>query len=497
MAITDPHLLRTLQLPSRYEPLVRLVGPEVLNLLVPPAPTTLEVLEEAGEAVRSLGEGLFLPIFANPGTGKTTLAENLTVFMPDMYSKTVTYNGALVSRDMEEALSLFIRDELQQNDMRVIPMNVDHREDRPPSREEMSEVKRFLRAGLGQRVLLTWPGTMRDTAEKMAADYRNISGVVPLKLPIDVEGPAPDRWTPLAAQTLQLANQVDSLEDIVDLDQYSPEAFPSLGDYLKQIAIDFNRQKLALQRATKKPLELSILVVSETSGHGVLSTLTSSRRFGMLDPSALLQASGESAIGKWWAEHRGLLVQTIVTLDAHVFSVSPPLSLATFRRYGPADVIQSLDDLGFGTRTPGEVSTYLGRSDLGRHLAKEQRAVGETRGNPAEDARMIFETFVDHGGGFQGGRDKKLNIAFRDALVYHLTTKGISDFSVRAEESLEFLPSLIPDVSIETHESAHCLEFTYRKGDFVTSENRGTIARYCLEKLRNYARQLGWISAGA
>jgi len=495
VAITDPHLLRTLQLPSRYEPLVKLVGPEVLNLLVPPAPTTLEVLEEAGEAIRSLGEGLFLPIYAEPGTGKTTLAENLTVFLPSMYTRTLTYNGSLVSAEMESALKLFLRDEIQQNDERVVPINVDHREDRPPSREEMSEVKRFLRAGLGQRVLLTWPGTMRDTAEKMAADYRNISGVVPLKLPIDVEGPSPDRWTPLAAQTLQLANQVDALEDIVDLDQYEPEAFPSLGDYLKQIAIDFNRQRLKLQRATKKPLELTILVVSETSGHGVLSTLTSSRRFGMLDPSALLQASGDSTIGKWWAGHRGLLVQTIVTLDAHIFSVSPPLSLATFRRYGPPDVSRTLEDLGFGSRTPREVSTYLGRSDLGRRLAKEQRAVGETRGNPAEDARVIFETFVEYGGGFQGGRDKKLNGAFRDALTYHLEFTGVEGFTVVAEQSLSFLPSLIPDVSIETPEAAHCLELTYRKGDFASSENRGTIARYCLDKLKNYARQLGWISS--
>ena len=369
MALNDPHLLHTLQLPSRYEPLVRLVGPEVLNLLVPPASSTIEVLEEAGEAVRSLGEGLFLPIYAEPGTGKTTLAENLNVFLATMFTKTLTYNGSLVSSEMEGALEVFIRDQLQRNDARVIPINVDHREDRPPSREEMSEIKRFLRAGLGQRVVLTWPGTMRDTANKMAEDYRRISGVIPLNLPIEVEGPPANRWSMLAAQTLQLANQVDSLEDVVDLEQYDPEAFPSIGDYLKQIAIDFNKRRLALERATRKPVELTILIVSETSGHGILSGLTSSRRFGMLDPSALLQASGESTIGRWWSQHRGLLVQTIVTLDAHIFSVSPPTALAVFRRYGPDDVVASLKLLEFAARTPGEVSTYLARSDLGRHLA--------------------------------------------------------------------------------------------------------------------------------
>lgn len=497
MPHNDPHLLDTLQLPSRYEPLVKLIGPEVLNLLVPPTRSTLDLLEEAGEAIGSLGEGLFAPVYAQPGTGKTTLVENLTVFLPGMFAKTLTYGGTLTSDDMGAALSRFIRDDLQQNDQRVIPMNVDHREDRPPSREEMSEIKRFLRAGLGQRVLLAWPGTMLDTAERMAEDYRRISGVVPVRLPISVEGPSHDRWLPLAAQTLQLANQVDSLEHILNLDDYDPHASPSLGDFLKQVAVDFNRRRLALKRATTKPLELTILVVSESSGHGILSSLTSSRRYGMLDPSALLQASGDSATGRWWAQHRGLLVQTIVTLDAHAFSVSPPLSLAAFRRYGPEDVITALQDLGFASRTPREVSTYLGRSDLGRHLAKEQRAVGEGRGNPAEEARVVFETFVEHGGGFQGGRDKKLNGAFAEAVQFHLETQGVQNATVRSEKGLASIPSLIPDVSIETPDAAHCLEFTYRKGDFLTSENRGTIARYCLDKLRNYARELGWISEGS
>ena len=497
MSGENQHLLRALDLPSRYEPLVKKIGPEVLNLLVAPARSTVELLEEAAEAIRSLGEGLFLPIYAPPGTGKTTLAENLSVFLPTMYAKTLTYNGALASGDLENALSIFRRDHLQLDDDRVIPMNVDHREDRPPSREEMSEIKRFLRAGLGQRVLLTWPGTRRDTADKMAEGYRLISGVVPLELPIEVEGPGPDQWIPLAAQTLQLANQVDSLEELVALDHYSPASYPSLGDFLKQVAVDFNRRKLQLARATRKPIELTICVVSETSGHGILSSLTSSRRFGMLDPSALLQASGDSAVGRWWAQHRGLLVQTIVTMDAHVFSISPPLSLAVFRRYGSRDVQEALEALGFASRTPGEVSTYLGRSDLGRHLAKEQRAVGETRGNPANDARLVFETFVDYGGGFQGGRDKQLNQALREAIAYHLDARGIEHLEVHSETALSFLPSLIPDVSIEAQSRAHCLEMTYRKGDFVTSENRGTIARYCLEKLKNYARQLDWISDAA
>lgn len=83
------HLLETLSLPSRYEPLVQEIGPEVLRLLMDPAAGTLHVLEEAAEAVQTTAEGVFVPVYAVPGTGKTTLAENLFMFLASRYTKTL------------------------------------------------------------------------------------------------------------------------------------------------------------------------------------------------------------------------------------------------------------------------------------------------------------------------------------------------------------------------------------------------------------------------
>jgi hypothetical protein len=489
------HVLDKLSLPSRYEPLVAKIGPEVLRLLLPPAEGTVHVLEEAAEAVSSLNEGLFLPIHAVSGTGKTTLADNLSLFLPTRYTKTMTFDGDVTAVALTGALSNFVEG-LPANEERVIPINIDHREGRPATPDEVTEIKRFLRQGAGQRSLVVWPETDEAKALEMSGAYRQVAGVVPLDIPIAVAGPPVESWAGLAAQTLQLANQVDSLEHLVDLDAYDVQSFRSLGDYLRQIALDFNARKLALTRATVKPVRLTILWATETSGHGILSSLTSSARFGMLDPSALLQACSESVIGQWWAGHRGLLVQTIVSLDAHVFSIPPPLLLAVVRRYGPEDAQAALKDLGFNTRTPAEVATYLKRSDLGRHLAGEVRSVGETRGNPAEDARQVFDAYSTYVG-FQGGRDKKINRAFAEALEASLKYDGVPEPDVRCEQSLNFLPALIPDVSLLTEDGAECLEFTYRKGDFLASGNRSTIAQYCLVKLKGYATNMGWISADA
>jgi hypothetical protein len=494
MAENDTRLLSDLSLPSRYESLVRKIGPEVLRLLVRPAATTMAVLEEAAEAVVSLGEGLFLPIHAKSGTGKTTLAENLNVFAPSIFAPTLSYSGEVSSSSLSEALEIHRRDRLPANDQRVLPINVDHREGAPPTEVELAQIKRFLRQDAGFRALLIWPDTSRATAQSMADAYRDVAGVLPLAIPVEISGPPAETWRDLAAQTLVLANEVDSLEHLVDLDEYDSSEYVSLGDFLKRIAIDFNSRKLELARATVRDVRLSVVWVTESPGHGVLSTLSSSRRFGMLDPAALVQACAESVIGQWWSHHRGLLVQTIVALDAHIVSVSPPLALATMSRYGSVDQYRdALRDLGYANRSRTDVATYMARSDLGRRLSGEVRAVGEGRGNPAEDARVTFAT-IGENIGFQGGRDKHLNRAFGEAI----RESGIAGDAVEVsnEAALPFLPSLIPDVAVDNSQHVHCLEFTYRKGDFLTSTNRSTISQYCLNKLKGYARAMGWLGAG-
>lgn len=492
MPAVDDRLLTELTLPSRYEPLVRKIGPEVLRLLVEPARSTMNTFEEAAEAVRSLGEGLFMPIHALSGTGKTTLAENLTLFAPKQFAPTLSYEGEVTSASLSDALDAHRRS-LPANDSRVIPINVDHREGAPPNRVELAQVKRFLRQDAGERALLVWPDTSPDTAQDMADAYRQIAGELPLAIPVEISGPSLDSWRDLATQTLVLANGVDSLEHLVDLDAYEPADFRSLGDFLKRIAVDFNNRKLEIARATVRDVRVSIVWVSESAGHGILSSLSSSKRYGMLDPSALVQACSESVIGQWWAGHRGLLVQTIVALDAHVISVAPPLSLAVMSRYCEfPQYREALENLSYAAKTPTGVKSYLERSDLGRNLMGETRSLGEGRGNPADDARHTFAAIAESIG-FQGGKDKLLNKAFGSAIG----ASGLlgPTLTAKDETALPFLPALIPDVSLDDGSRVHCLEFTYRRGDFLTSANRSTIAQYCLTKLKGYARAMGWIGA--
>jgi hypothetical protein len=55
--------------------------------------------------------------------------------------------------------------------------------------------------------------------------------------------------------------------------------------------------------------------------------------------------------------------------------------------------------------------------------------------------------------------------------------------------------ALIPDNAIERDGHIVCIEYTWRKGEFLTTGNRSTIAAYILDKLKNYATDLRWIEA--
>ena len=108
---------------------------------------------------------------------------------------------------------------------------------------------------------------------------------------------------------------------------------------------------------------------------------------------------------------------------------------------------------------------------------------------------MVFDAYASYVG-FQGGKDKKLNEAFAQALSRSLNADGEeSAVDVRFEKALDFLPSLLSDVSLIEETGARCLEFSYRKGDFLVPKNRSMIAQYCLSKLKVYAKGLGWIAA--
>jgi hypothetical protein len=296
----------------------------------------------------------------------------------------------------------------------------------------------------------------------------------------------------IARNTLKLANDVDSLEQLgVDPGAYNPNDFRAIGAFLRRLSTDFDDVRFRLQKETRKQLSLVVVFPSESEDPGILSQLTNSTRYGLVDPSALLGVTSNSAVGRWWAPRRGLLTRAVVQLDAHCLFLPPGISVGLLRRYGPDPVETALESAGVPNPTVDRLVRDLGRSDLGKFLTGEEMKAYEARGKPAKKSVEAFRAVG--GQGFIQGKDRQLNKAVARGLENCLPRLEVHPDKLEVEKQLDFCP-LIPDIALHFSDNVLCVEFHWRNGDFLRSSNRSATAQYVLKKLRDYCRQLGWVA---
>jgi hypothetical protein len=487
------HILKQLKLPDRYEALAALVGADVAKVLVSPEREVVTAFETAANSIRSRREGLFVPLVGTSGIGKTTFATSLSHFFPQDFAPTVSHTGPVEYDALNQAVA-DAEKLLAANDQRLIPVNLDHRESAPPTAAEMAAIKRFLRApSRGARSVVLWPETSREVAEQIADNYRVIAGAVPINLPVPASGPPRSAWAQVAVHTLELANHVESLIDLgIDPSSYQPERFATIGDYLREISNDFSRRLTELVQATRRPVSLTIVFASASGDAGVLSELTAHGRYGLLDGHALVDATRESEVGRWWQDRRGLLTQAILRLNAHAFCLPPTPAISILRNFGDPVLQEQLAKMSVARRGAKRVAVDLARTDFGKYLRGESRAALEARGTPAVASTKAFTALAQQG--FSLGQDKSLNRSAAEAIAAFMKESDLPFESVVAETKLDFCP-LMPDNAVFFPDNVLCIEYTWRKGEFLLPRTRSAVAQYVLEKLRNYARELGWVGA--
>lgn len=484
------HVLKELSLPDRYERLENKLGPEVARILIPPNENDISGIRALTADVLTRDEGVLVPLFGNTGIGKTTLVENVGQWLPSEFSSTLNYDGDLNYNGLNNAVLNFSKN-LPANNRKIIPINIDHRENNPPSDGELSAIKRFLRTNTaGIPSIIFWPETNMEIAAALSERYVNIAGKVAITLPLACTGPNRKTWHDIARHTLTLSNKIDNLEMLgIDPLNYNTEEFSTLGEFLRRISQDFNLQILKLRQELEKPVSIIIAFVSESNTPGVLSRLTSPAHYGLLDAHALVSVTSNSSIGRWWNNRRGLLTRTIVQLDARAISIPPTAAASCIRNFTTS--MPLFDQIGYRRYGPARAVRDLSRSDLGKLVSGERISRFEARGTPPEDAAAAFDLLAQEG--FNLGRDKNLNRIMKDAIEALLKDKGSKFDSVTCETKLPFCP-IIPDNAIYGDSIVTCIEYTWRSGDFLATKNRLTAAQYILTKLQNYARELGWSS---
>ena len=496
MNSAELHLLRELRLPDRFEALFDELGPEIARLLVQPDSATMAAFQTIAISINSRREGAFIPIFGESGAGKTTIASSLSTFLPKDFAPSIQHVGN-ISFDALKICADEANKKLPTNERRILPINLDHREGAPPNKQELAEIKRFLRApSPGSRCVLLWPETTLITANQIAVDFQEIAGETAIHLPLHVHGPEREAWRDIVKSTLRIVNNIDSLEALgVDPNSYNPAEFPTIGKFMQRISGDFSQNLQKEISSTEKPISIIIVFASESSDSGVLEKLCNSSRLGLLDATALISATPNSVIGKWWHDRLGLLIQTILKLNAHAFSLGPTASITALRQHGEAALKEDLAKLGLTSPGPKLLHQSLNRSQLGKFLLGKLSSSTEDRGTPADTSTPAFQLLAEKG--FTYGSDKSLNKSMHDALVSFLSSEEIIPILTTCEERLTNCP-LIPDnsflINSNGSENLICIEYTWRKGEFLGSFNKSGCAQYILEKMQNYARALSWTS---
>lgn len=482
------HLLAQLTLPDRYERLVDRLGPEVANLLMAPSAQNLDSLSLLAEEVRTRDEGVFIPLYGRTGVGKTTFAMNATQWLPSDYGPSLQYEGEISHEGLVNAVVNFVRP-MPANFQKIVPVNIDHREGNAPTEGELSVIKRFLRTKAGGvHSIVFWPETSEEISRSLSSRYIDIAGQLSIPLPLVCEGPPKETWRDVAKHTLSITNKISNLDGLgANPDDYNPVEFSTLGNFLRKISHDFNVKVKALRSEMERPVSIIIVFVSESADPGVLSQLTTPSRYGLLDAHALVSVTSESEMGKWWSGRRGLLTRTIVQLDAHALCLAPTAAASCIRNF--SDSMKLFDDAGYRRYGPARAVRDLGRSDLGKLVCNQDLSRFEARGLPGDDATAAFQLLAE--AGFNLGKDKNLNQIMKSAIEGILAENKTAVDDVTAEKKLPFC-ALIPDNAIHYPDHVQCIEYTWRKGDFLDSGNRSTVAQYILRKLQTYARQLNW-----
>lgn len=489
------HILESLRLPMRYEILARAVGEKVATLIQQPDPATADLLRTVARGVRRSGSGAFLPMYAPSGTGKTTLAQSLNVLFPQEFTPTAAID---VTEDITVPMLLLkfkaVVDDLPSNDARIVPLNLDSREGRPPTDAELGAIKDFLRRAEGSRAVLLWPETDLPRARQVAESFLAIANESHVKLPLLIGGPQPSLWPEIALETLRLANDIPDLEQMgVDPREFDVDEYSAIGDYLNAVSKAFDKLTSDLLRATEKPVRMNILFVSQSETRSVLNELTGGRgEMGLLDARSLLSASPATEPARFWENRRNDLTATIVRLEARAFTLTPAVSVPAVQLFGSPELKGILDGVTTFRSRPDLVSR-LDRSEVGRYLRGEPRATSVGQGTPASAALKGHAT-LSAGQGFSAGKDKALNRALAQAFEHYWQNKGLPEANFLAEQRL-LSTTLIPDVQIVESERVTALEQHWRTGDYVRAANKADMASYIMGKLKTYAQAFGWVGA--
>lgn len=471
--------------PSRFEGLRDVVGPQAINRVLIETPSDLAVVREVAVEVTASAQAKLLFLLGTTGAGKTTLATCSQVHLAGLVSEVVTpppdYDLSLA--DLPAWLNSNVPKAAMERG--IVIVNLDGREmpavDANARQAAMVNLNAYLRRT--KNLLVLWPVINRSFAEEMVQLLRAVGGQSAIAAKQIHEVVGLDRARYFDALNLILNATGTRLEDAA-VSRSEAEGLvgsaSTIGEYLQRVHdLVVSRYDLGSVGATLP--RISIVVTSNGDSAEACRMLRRSNSF-LADPERVLQFSRANVADDWRRygaanpkhgisfiaslfEVRLINLTASVVVNACAFSELQELQNIVRLHY-PSPVKQNA---GNGMKTSALFRSLNNEDDVGPAGAAASGAVTTAYAALQEKSK-----------------DAAFHVAINRAIVVVLTEQLKFDLPKLA---FEYQPiadkELRADCWFQRGDRPEVLELTHRKSSDLSS---ATISSYILGKIRDYAR---------
>ena len=482
--------LGIVRIPFRFEGLRDLVGRAQIGQVLIESTDDLIAIKRVAAEVKSAGQGKLLFLLGRPGTGKTSLAESLPVYLSDVVAAVVTpppdYELSLA--DLPRWLHLELAKLRGVAKGKIVVANLDGREI-PPSDEVSARAAMVNLNALLRRqpnVLALWPVNSEIFAEAMLDRLTEAGGqsAIASERILVAKGLGKERYFDvlqliLSTLSLRLEDAAISVEEAQELVSDAE----TIGGYLEAVhglvaaRYDIGNIGVSLPR-------LYITVTSSADTTPSCRLLRRGSKF-LVDPDRLLQVS-RANIAEDWRVRGGrdprkslAFISSLLEVRLTNLSASAVVNACAF---GNDDELQRLVRTFYPKPFKVNAANAMRTMSLYRALTNADD-VAPTKTTISEQIQSAYDAIQK----LTNRKHRQINEAIVQVLRDQL---GITMPCLEFEYTPFGKKDLRIDAWFQRGERPEALEFTHQR----TSEaGEASIASYVLGKIQDYARDYSLI----
>jgi hypothetical protein len=477
--------LGVITVPTRYEGLREVVGPQGIGRVLIETPADLQAIKEAVVEVSAAAQGKLLFLLGQTGAGKTTLAASSQVYLASLVVEVVTPppDFELPLADLPAWLNRNVPAENLQRG--IVIVNLDGREMPPvdPNAQQAAVVNLNAYFRRTKNLLALWPVINRQFAENMVRLLNEVGGASALvgRKIHEVVGLDQKRFYDALGLILQATGT--RLEDAA-ITRTEAEALvegaASIGEYLSRVH-DLVVKRYDLGNVGATLPRLSIVVTSNGDSADACRMLRRGNKF-LADPERMLTFSRSNVADDWRASaktnarHSLPFISSLFEVRLINLTASAVVNACAF---SDNHELQSLVRLHYPSPVKQNGANLIANTSLMRSLQGTED-VGPTGAQGSEAVSNAYAALQEK------SKDAAFHLAINKAIIAVLTQQlnfpmpGLQ-FEYRPHNDKE----LRVDTWFQRGDRPEALEFTHRK---AADLKPATISSYVLGKVRDYAR---------